>query len=323
VVGLSKDKKENDPLSSLSFSSQSELFKSSIRKNKTIDQIVKFVLLGAALLTVAAIIIIVYSLASESASFFSEVSPLEFLFGTRWTAFFDDKSFGVLPLLAGTLLTTVIALAIAIPVGLGSALFLSEYASASLRTIIKPILEILAGIPTVVYGYIALYFITPNLQAFIPDLYAYNALSAGLAMGVMVIPMIASLSEDAFYAVPQNLKSAGYALGARKSSVILRVVIPYTLSAVFAVIILAMGRAIGETMIVAIAAGLKPTLTLNPFDSIMTMTSAIAQAATGDAARGTVEYTSLFAVGVYLFGMVAVLNLISNYIKSRWEIKHE
>jgi phosphate transport system permease protein len=142
-------------------------------------------------------------------------------------------------------------------------------------------------------------------------------------MGVMVIPMIASLSEDAFYAVPQNLKSAGYALGARKSSVILRVVIPYTLSAVFAVIILAMGRAIGETMIVAIAAGLKPTLTLNPFDSIMTMTSAIAQAATGDAARGTVEYTSLFAVGVYLFGMVAVLNLISNYIKSRWEIKHE
>lgn len=320
---MSKDEKEDRALSPLSLSSQSELFKSSIRKNRTIDQIVKFVLLEAALLTVAAIIIIVYSLASESASFFSEVSPLEFLFGTEWAAFFDDKSFGVLPLLAGTMLTTVIALAIAIPVGIGSALFLSEYASASLRTIIKPILEILAGIPTVVYGYIALYFITPNLQAFIPDLYAYNALSAGLAMGVMVIPMIASLSEDAFYAVPQNLKAAGYALGARKSSVILRVVIPYTLSAVFAVIILAMGRAIGETMIVTIAAGLKPTLTLNPFDSIMTMTSAIAQAATGDAARGTVEYTSLFAVAVYLFAIVAVLNLISNYIKSRWEIKHE
>jgi phosphate transport system permease protein len=321
VAKVSKEKKEQDPLSSFSF--QSKSYKSSVRKNRTIDQIVKFTLLGAALLTVAAIIIIVYTLASESVSFFSEVSPLDFLFGTKWAAFFDDKSFGVLPLLAGTLLTTVIALAIAIPVGIGSAIFLSEYASASLRTIVKPILEILAGVPTVVYGYIALYFITPNLQAFIPDLYAYNALSAGLAMGVMVIPMIASLSEDAFFAVPQNLKAAGYALGARKSSVTLRIVIPYTLSAVFAVIILAMGRAIGETMIVAIAAGLKPTLTLNPFDSIMTMTSAIAQAATGDAPRGTVEYTSLFAVAVYLFAIVAVLNLISSYIKSRWEIKHE
>jgi phosphate transport system permease protein len=321
---LIKDKKEKEDFSpSLSFSSQSELYKSNIKKNRTIDQIVKFVLLGAALLTVVAIFIIVFSLTAESASFFSAVSPVEFLFGTEWAAFFDDKSFGVLPLLAGTLLTTVIALAIAIPVGIGSALFLSEYASASLRALIKPVLEVLAGIPTVVYGYLALYFITPILFGIIPDLYVYNALAAGIAMGIMVIPMIASLSEDAFYAVPQNLKAAGYALGARKSSVILRVVIPYTLSAVFAVIILAMGRAIGETMIVTIAAGLRPTLTLNPFDSVMTMTSAIAQAATGDAPRGTIEYTSLFAVGVYLFGMVAVLTLISNYIKSKWEIKHE
>lgn len=318
---MSRDKKEREPRSS--FSSQSELFKTSLRKNKTIDQLVKFALLGAALLTVAAIIIIVYSLASESASFFSEVSALDFLFGTKWAAFFDDKSFGVLPLLAGTLLTTVIALGIAIPVGIGSAIFLSEYASTSLRNVVKPVLEILAGIPTVVYGYIALYFITPNLQTFIPDLYTYNALSAGMAMGVMVIPMIASLSEDAFYSVPQNLKAAGYALGARKSSVIMRVVIPYTLSAIFAVIILAMGRAIGETMIVAIAAGLRPTLTLNPFESIMTMTSAIAQAATGDAPRGTIEYSSLFAVGVYLLVIVAILNVISHYIKKRWEIRHE
>jgi phosphate transport system permease protein len=307
----------------LSSSFQSDSYRSSVSRNRTIDQIVKFALLGAALLTVAAIIIIIYSLASESAGFFSEVSPIDFLFGTHWAAFFDDKSFGVLPLLAGTMLTTMIALALAIPVGIGSAIFLSEYASPWLRTIIKPILEILAGIPTVVYGYIALYFITPNLQAFIPDLYTYNATSAGIAMGVMVIPMIASLCEDAFYAVPQNLKAAGYALGARKSSVVLRVVIPYSLSAVFAVIILAMGRAIGETMIVAIAAGLRPTLTLNPFESIMTMTAAIAQAATGDAPVGTLEYTSLFAVGIYLFAIVAVLNLISSYIKSRWEIKHE
>lgn len=315
------NKKEgNNPLS---FSFQSDSYRSSVSRNRTIDQIVKFALLGAALLTVAAIIIIIYSLASESAGFFSEVSPIDFLFGTHWAAFFDDKSFGVLPLLAGTMLTTIIALALAIPVGIGSAVFLSEYASPWLRTTIKPILEILAGVPTVVYGYIALYFITPNLQTFIPDLYTYNATSAGIAMGVMVIPMIASLCEDAFYAVPQNLKAAGYALGARKSSVVLRVVIPYSLSAVFAVIILAMGRAIGETMIVAIAAGLRPTLTLNPFESIMTMTAAIAQAATGDAPVGTLEYTSLFAVGIYLFAIVAVLNLISSYIKSRWEIKHE
>jgi len=298
-------------------------FLSTNQSGKAIDKIVKFMLLGAAMFTVVAIAIIVYSLASESIHFFQHVSPLEFLFGTRWAAFFEDKSFGVLPLLAGTMLTTLIALGFAIPVGIGSALFLSEYASTSLRRIVKPILEILAGIPTVVYGYFALYFITPNLQTFIPDLFTYNALAAGLAMGIMITPTIASLTEDAFYSVPQYLKAAGYALGARKSQVIIRIVIPYTLSAVSAVIILAMGRAIGETMIVAIAAGLRPTLTLNPFESIMTMTAAIAQAATGDAPRGTVEYTSLFAIGIYLFAIVAILNTISSYLKKRWEIKYE
>jgi phosphate transport system permease protein len=298
-------------------------FLSTNQSGKAIDKIVKFMLLGAAMFTVVAIAIIVYSLASESIHFFQDVSPLEFLFGTKWAAFFEDKSFGVLPLLAGTMLTTLIALGFAIPVGIGSALFLSEYASTSLRRVVKPILEILAGIPTVVYGYFALYFITPNLQTFIPDLFTYNALAAGLAMGVMITPTIASLTEDAFYSVPQYLKAAGYALGARKSQVIIRIVIPYTLSAVSAVIILAMGRAIGETMIVAIAAGLRPALTLNPFESIMTMTAAIAQAATGDAPRGTVEYTSLFAIGIYLFAIVAILNTISSYLKKRWEIKYE
>jgi phosphate transport system permease protein len=293
------------------------------QSGKAIDKIVKFMLLGAAMFTVAAIAIIVYSLASESVHFFQHVSPLEFLFGTRWTAFFEDKSFGVLPLLAGTMLTALIALGFAIPVGIGSALFLSEYASTSLRRVVKPILEILAGIPTVVYGYFALYFITSNLQIFIPDLPTYNALAAGLAMGVMITPTIASLTEDAFYSVPQYLKAAGYALGARKSQVIIRIVIPYTLSAVSAVIILAMGRAIGETMIVVIAAGLRPTLTLNPFESIMTMTAAIAQATTGETPRGTVEYTSLFAIGIYLFAIVAILNTISSYLKKRWEIKYE
>ena len=292
-------------------------------KKDLIDLFVKVALFIAALLTVIAIIIIAYSLVSESVSFFAKVSLLEFLFGDRWAAFFEDQSFGTLPLLAGTLLTTIIALGLAIPIGIGAALFLSEYASSKLRKAIKPILEILAGIPTVVYGYFALYFITPNLQSIIPDLYTYNALSAGIAMGIMIVPTIASLSEDVFYLVPKNLKAAGYALGARKSMVIMRIVIPYSLSAIFAIIILAIGRAIGETMIVTIAAGLKPTLTLNPLESIMTLTSAIAQAATGDAPQGTIEYTSLFALATYLFAMVIILNLISSYIKSRWEIKHE
>ncbi len=298
-------------------------YSSHITKGELIDNIVRYALLGASVSTVIAIIVISYSLLSESMNFFTQISPYEFFFGTKWAAFFDDKSFGILPLLAGTMLTTVIALAFAIPIGIGAAVFLSEYAPVHIRKLVKPILEILAGIPTVVYGYFALYFITPNLQAFIPDLYTYNALAAGLAMGVMITPTIASLSEDAFYSVPQSIKAAGYALGARKSQVILRIVIPYTLSALSAVIILAMGRAIGETMIVTIAAGLRPSLTLNPFESVMTMTAAIAQAATGDSPRGTVEYTSLFAVGVYLFAVVAVLNMISGYLKKRWEIKYE
>ncbi len=302
---------------------QKPIYFHSFRKGELIDNIVRYALLGAAVSTVIAIIVITYSLASESTGFFTQVSPYEFFFGTKWAAFFDDKSFGILPLLAGTMLTTVIALAFAIPIGIGAAIFLSEYASPYIRKLVKPILEILAGIPTVVYGYFALYFITPNLQVFIPDLYTYNALAAGLAIGVMITPTIASLSEDAFYSVPQYIKAAGYALGARKSQVILRIVIPYTLSALSAVIILAMGRAIGETMIVTIAAGLRPSLTLNPFESVMTMTAAIAQAATGDSPRGTVEYTSLFAVGVYLFAVVAVLNMISGYLKKRWEIKYE
>jgi len=313
-VDIEKRKKYQKPIYSYS---------SYINKGKFIDNIVRYALLGASVSTVIAIIVISYSLLSESMNFFTQVSPYEFFFGTKWAAFFDDKSFGILPLLAGTMLTTVIALAFAIPIGIGAAIFLSEYASPYIRKLVKPILEILAGIPTVVYGYFALYFITPNLQAFIPDLYTYNALAAGLAIGVMITPTIASLSEDAFYSVPQSIKAAGYALGARKSQVILGIVIPYTLSALSAVIILAMGRAIGETMIVTIAAGLRPSLTLNPFESVMTMTAAIAQAATGDSPRGTVEYTSLFAVGVYLFAVVAVLNMISGYLKKRWEIKYE
>ncbi len=296
---------------------------SRVNKGELVDNIVRYALLGASVSTVIAIIVISYSLISESMNFFTHISPYEFFFGTKWAAFFDDKSFGILPLLAGTMLTTVIALGFAIPIGIGAAVFLSEYAPVYIRKLVKPVLEILAGIPTVVYGYFALYFITPNLQAFIPDLYTYNALAAGLAMGVMITPTIASLSEDAFYSVPQSIKAAGYALGARKSQVILRIVIPYTLSALSAVIILAMGRAIGETMIVTIAAGLRPSLTLNPFESVMTMTAAIAQAATGDSPRGTVEYTSLFAVGVYLFAVVAVLNMISGYLRRRWEIKYE
>ena len=292
-------------------------------KHDILNSIVTFGLLSAASLTVISIIIIAYSLISESYSFFTQVSLYEFFFGTQWSAFFDNKAFGTLPLLAGTMLSSAVALGIAIPIGLGASIFLSEYSSIGLRKIIKPIIEILAAVPTVVYGYFALYFITPNLRYFIPEIYTYNAFSAGIAMGVMIIPTITSLTEDAFHLVPSSLKIGGYALGARKSTVILRLVIPYSLSAILSIIILAIGRAIGETMIVSIAAGLKPTLTINPFESIMTMTSAITQAATGDAPHGTLEYTSLFAIALYLFAIVIILNLASYYIKKRWEIRHE
>ncbi|MCS7116185.1 MAG: phosphate ABC transporter permease subunit PstC [Nitrososphaerota archaeon] len=291
------------------------------RRGVISEKIIENLFLSASVITVLAVLVIIFTLVSESLSFFLQISPREFFLGTQWTAFFEDRSFGVLPLLSGTILTSTIALLFAVPTGVGSAIFLSEYSSERVRRIVKPTLEVLAGIPTVVYGYFALYFITPNLRTFIPDISIFNALSAGLAVGVMILPTVASLSEDAIYAVPQNLKEVAYALGGRKVDAIVRVIIPYALPAILSAIIIAMARVIGETMIVTIAAGLKPSLTLNPFESVMTMTAAIAQAATGDAPHGTVQYSSLFAVGTYLFVIVMILNSMSHLIRLRWSIK--
>ena len=223
-----------------------------------------------------------------------------------------------MPLIGGTLLVTAIAIGVAIPIGLGSAIFLSEYAPNKIRKTIKPILEILAGIPTVVYGYFALTFVSPILQTIFPELIVFNALSAGLVMGIMIIPMVASLSEDAMMAVPKSFRDGAYALGARKHEVALGIVIPSALSGIIASFVLAISRAIGETMIVSIAAGSTPRLTLNPLESIQTMTGYISQISLGEVPFGSLEYKTIFSVGLTLFLMTLVINIIGQWIAKRY-----
>ncbi len=289
---------------------------------KPAEKLVELLLLGCSTLTIAAMMIIVGTLAAESSGFFSQVPVSEFLLGLEWTPLFSEKRFGVIPLAAGTLLTSVIALAVASVVGLGSAIYLSEYASERVRRGLKPLMEILAGIPTVVYGYFAISFITPLLKsALFPWMWVHNALSAGIAMGIMITPMMASLSEDSIYSVPETLRHAAYALGARKIDVVFRVVLPAALPGIVAAFILSLARAVGETMIVAIAAGFRPNLSLNPFQAVQTLTAYIAQVATGDAPHGTIEYRSIFAVGLYLFVIVMVLNSVGVLLVRRWGMR--
>ncbi len=255
----------------------------------------------------------------ETIEFFREVPLWEFLTGTQWTPLFADKHFGILPLLAGTFLTSAIAIAVAMPVGLLSAIYLSEYAREGVRKTLKPILEILAGVPTVVYGYFALLFVTPLLQRWIPGLAGFNALSPGIVMGIMIIPMVSSLSEDALYAVPQNLREAGYALGSSRLQVAFRIAVPAAFSGIAASFLLAVSRAIGETMIVAIAAGQQPRLTMNPLVPVETMTAYIVQVSLGDTPTGTIEYKTIFAVGMALFLVTLALNLLSQGLKERFQ----
>ena len=250
--------------------------------------------------------------------FFKEIGIWEFLTGTRWTPILKPRSYGVLPLVSGTLIVTVIAALVALPIGLMTAIFLAEYAAEKVRRIIKPILEILAGIPTVVYGYFALTFVTPLLQNVISDLLIFNALSAGLVMGIMIIPMVSSLSEDAMISVPRNLREAAYALGATRYEVSLRVVVPAALSGIIASFIIALSRAIGETMLVTIAAGATPKMTLNPLESVQTMTAFIAQTSMGEQAVGSLEYNTIFAVGLLLFCMTLSMNLLGFWIVRRF-----
>jgi len=279
---------------------------------------VQAVLFFAAMVSVFTTLGIVAILLAEALPFFQQVSLREFLLDTQWTPLFAQKRFGIMPLVVGTFLTSAVALALAMPVGLLSAVYLSEYAPPRMRAVLKPALEVLAGIPTVVYGYFALLTVTPLLKQIVPDLEAFNALSAGLTMGVMIIPLISSLSEDVLYAVPASLREAAYALGATRLEVATRVVIPAALSGIVASFILAVSRAIGETMIVAIAAGQRPILTLDPRRAIETMTAYIVQVSLGDVPHGTLEFRTIFAVGLVLFLLTLALNLIAMRIIERY-----
>jgi phosphate transport system permease protein len=274
-----------------------------------------FLCAALSILTTAGIILV---FVAETLLFFREVSVLEFLFGTQWTPLFATKRFGVLPLLAGTLLVSGIAISVALPAGLLSAIYLSEYAQPHVRRVIKPVLEVLAGIPTVVYGYFALMFVTPLLQRFIPGMAGFNALSPGLVMGIMILPMVSSLVEDAMHSVPNGLREGAYALGATRMQTSLRVVVPAAFSGITAAFILAVSRAVGETMIVAVASGQQPRLTANPLVPIETMTAYIVQVSLGDTPAGTLEYRTIFAVGTLLFLLTFVLNLASSWLRDRF-----
>ena len=281
-------------------------------------KIVRWIFFLCAVASILTTVGIVFSLASQAIGFFREVPPWEFLTGTRWAPILVPQSFGVLPLVAGTLLVSVLAGLVAIPIGLATAIFLAEYAPDKIRRTIKPTLEVLAGIPTVVYGYFALTFVTPQLQKLIPDLLIFNALSAGIVMGIMIIPMVSSLSEDAMVAVPRSLREAAYGLGATRLEVTLRVVVPAALSGIVAAFILGLSRAIGETMLVTIAAGATPNLTANPLESIQTMTAYIVQLSLGEAPHGSIEYNTIFAVGLLLFCITLGMNVIGHWVVRRW-----
>jgi phosphate transport system permease protein len=274
-----------------------------------------FLCAALSVLTTAGIILV---LAVETFEFLREVSIVEFLTGTEWTPLFANQRFGVLPLVVGTMLVSAIAMLVALPMGLLAAVYLSEYAPSGVRRIVKPVLEILAGVPTVVYGYFALTFVTPVLQQFLPTLSGFNALSPGLVMGLMILPLVSSLSEDAMRAVPRGLREGSYALGATRMQTALRVVVPAAFSGITAAFILAVSRAVGETMIVAIAAGQQPRLTGNPFVPIETMTAYIVQVSLGDTPQGTIEYRTIFAVGMLLFVMTFGLNLISTWLREKF-----
>jgi phosphate transport system permease protein len=288
------------------------------RSQKLREGLIEKLLFGSAILSVFTTLGILGLFIFEAYDFFGEVSIVEFLTGTLWTPLFEPKHFGVLPLVAGTFMVTAIALLVAVPMGLLTAIFLSEYASERLRSTLKPILEVLAGIPTVVYGYFALTYVTPLLRLVFPDIIVFNALSAGLVMGIMIIPMVSSLSEDAMIAVPKSLREGAYALGSQKHEVALKIVFPSALSGIIASVILAISRAIGETMIVSIAAGSTPRFTLNPLESIQTMTGYITQISLGEAPFGSIEYNTIFAVGLTLFVMVVIVNTLGNWVTKRY-----
>lgn len=282
------------------------------------EKAIEILLFLAAFSSVATTAAIISILVYESLSFFSQVSIVEFLTDTQWSPLFEDAHYGILPLVAGTLVTTMVALLLAIPLGTIAAMYLSEFAPPKLREVVKPCLELLAGIPTVVYGYFALLFVTPLLQNFLLDLSGFNMLSAGLVIGIMIIPYISSVSEDAMRAVPVHLREGSYAMGATRLQTAWRVVFPAAISGIFAAYILGISRAVGETMIVAIAAGLQPNLTLNPVDEAATITAYIVGVSLGDLPHGTLEYQTIFAAGLTLVLITLFFNVLGYFLIRRY-----
>lgn len=281
------------------------------------ERAIEGILLLSALSSIFITISIVFILFYEALGFFNDVSLKEFLTGTQWTPLFAQPKFGILPLVCGTLLVTSIAILVALPVGLIVAVYLSEYAPYRVREVAKPILELLAAVPTVVYGYFALLFLTPILQKFIPNLSGFNALSPGIIMGIMIIPYVSSVSEDSMKAVPMHIREGSYAVGATKFQTAFRVIIPSAFSGIAAAFIIGISRAIGETMVVAIAAGMMPNLTLNPVEPIQTLTAYIVGVSLGDVPHGTMEYKTIFAAGITLFFMTLFLNILGFWFKRK------
>lgn len=293
------------------------------RTRKFKERCIELLLQLSALVTILTTIAVIVVLFTESFTFFQTVSLKEFVTSKEWTPLFTNKHFGILPLISGTLLTSVIAISVALPVGLTIAIYLSEYTSKKFRRIVKPTLEVLAAVPTVVYGFFALVVVTPFLQTIIPGLAGFNALAPGIVMGIMIIPYISSLSEDALSAVPKTLREASYAAGATRLQTAFKVLLPAASSGIFASVILATARAIGETMIVAIAAGQQPNFTFNPLESVETVTTYIVQVSLGDVPHGTIEFQTIFAAGATLFLLTFVLNSIGYAFNRRFQQKYE
>jgi phosphate transport system permease protein len=287
-------------------------------KRNFVERVIEIILMFAALAATFITIGIVYILVTEASGFFKEVSIIEFLTSRQWSPLFEDTHYGILPLISGTLTTSFVALSIAIPIGTVAAIYLSEFASHKTRESVKPVLELLVGVPTVVFGYFALLFVTPLLQKLNPDLPTFNMLGPGIVMGVMIIPYIASVAEDAMRAVPMNMREGSYAMGATKFQTAIRVVTPAATSGIIAAYILGISRAVGETMVVAIAAGQQPTFTFNPLEGAATITAYIVQVAMGDLPHGSLGYQSIFAAGMVLFVITFVFNILGHMARKRF-----
>jgi len=293
-----------------------------VRSRSIVERLIYVLLLACASISIFTTVSIVLILLLESIKFFADVSLITFLTDTKWTPLFADKHFGILPLLCGTMLVAIGSATLAIPLGLGTAIYLSEYATPTFRQVVKPLLEILAGIPSVVYGYFAVVFISPLIRRMIPDADVFNAANACVVVGIMILPMIVSLSEDALRSVPISLREGAYALGSTKFDVTVRVVVPAALSGIIASFLLAVSRAVGETMAVTLAAGATPRATINPLQSIQTMTAYIVQVSQGDTPAGTLEYRTIFAVGLTLFLCTMAMNLLAQWIVVRKKEKY-